>query len=86
MKPSARRELLMEDLRQALVKEAELVLEEDIAINQAMGRNGAELLGAGDQVMTHCNAGALATGGYGTALGVIRAARESGNAVGRDRQ
>lgn len=69
-------------LRERLIEEAKLVLEEDIAINQAMGKHGAALLGEGAQVMTHCNAGALATGGYGTALGVIRAARESGNAVG----
>ena len=54
------------------------MLRDDIASNKAMGRNGAALLPAGGTVMTHCNAGALATGGYGTALGVIRAAVESG--------
>ena len=70
------------DIQQALVAEAEKVLEDDIEINKAMGRHGAALLPDGATVMTHCNAGALATGGYGTALGVIRAARESGNAVG----
>ena len=68
-------------IRNELVTEAERVLEEDIAINQSIGRHGAELLPANAQVMTHCNAGALATGGYGTALGVIRAAIESGNSV-----
>jgi methylthioribose-1-phosphate isomerase len=68
-------------VQQALVDEAQKVLEEDIEINKAMGRHGAALLPAGATVMTHCNAGALATGGYGTALGVIRAARESGNPV-----
>jgi len=68
-------------LRQELVDEAEKVLEEDIEINKAIGRHGAALLPAEATVMTHCNAGALATGGYGTALGVIRGAIESGNPV-----
>lgn len=72
----------LDAVRQALVAEAEKVLAEDIEINKAMGRHGAALLPQGAQVMTHCNAGALATGGYGTALGVIRAAVESGNPVG----
>ena len=68
-------------IRVELAAEAERVLAEDIAINQSIGRHGAALLPADAQVMTHCNAGALATGGYGTALGVIRAAVESGNSV-----
>ncbi|HEX8255041.1 MAG TPA: S-methyl-5-thioribose-1-phosphate isomerase [Thermoanaerobaculia bacterium] len=63
------------------VAEAEQILEEDVAANRAMGRFGAELLGGTSTVLTHCNAGALATGGYGTALGVIRAAIESGRKV-----
>jgi len=63
------------------VTEAEHILEEDVAANRAMGRFGAELLGVTSTVLTHCNAGALATGGYGTALGVIRAAIESGRNV-----
>jgi methylthioribose-1-phosphate isomerase len=63
------------------VAEAERILEEDVAANRAMGRHGAELLGVTSTVLTHCNAGALATGGYGTALGVIRAAIESGRSV-----
>ena len=54
---------------------------EDIAINQAMGRHGAELMPASGGVLTHCNAGALATAGYGTALGVIRAAVEAGKKI-----
>ena len=66
-------------IRQSLIAEAERVLREDIASNEALGRHGAALLPAGGTVMTHCNAGALATGGYGTALGVIRAAVEEGN-------
>jgi methylthioribose-1-phosphate isomerase len=68
-------------IRQELAAEAQRVLDQDIAINQAIGRHGAALLSEGAQVMTHCNAGALATGGYGTALGVIRAAVEGGNSV-----
>jgi methylthioribose-1-phosphate isomerase len=54
---------------------------EDIEINKAMGRNGADCIADGDTVMTHCNAGALATAGYGTALGVIRAAFEQGKRI-----
>jgi len=63
------------------VAEAERILEEDIAGNRRMGAFGAQLLGAQSTVLTHCNAGALATGGYGTALGVIRAAVEAGKHV-----
>ncbi len=66
-------------IRQCLVDEARRVLREDIAINRELGGHGAALLPHGGTVMTHCNAGALATGGYGTALGVIRAAVEHGN-------
>ncbi len=64
-----------------LVHEAEKVLAEDVEANKRIGRFGAELLGFRSTVLTHCNAGALATGGYGTALGVIRAAVESGKSV-----
>jgi methylthioribose-1-phosphate isomerase len=69
------------EIRQRMVEEAQLVREEDIAINRAIGRHGAPLVPDRKTVLTHCNAGALATAGYGTALGVIRAARESGNPV-----
>lgn len=68
----------IEDIRARLIAEAKLVREEDIEINRAMGRNGAPLIPDNATVLTHCNAGALATAGYGTALGVIRAAVESG--------
>jgi len=61
-----------------LAEEAQQMLLEDIAANQAMGRHGAALMPASGGVLTHCNAGALATCGYGTALGVIRAAIDSG--------
>ncbi|MEX2300363.1 MAG: S-methyl-5-thioribose-1-phosphate isomerase [Bryobacterales bacterium] len=66
-------------IREALIAEALEVHREDIEINKAIGRHGAALLPSGAGVMTHCNAGALATAGYGTALGVIRAAVEAGN-------
>jgi methylthioribose-1-phosphate isomerase len=65
----------------ALRSEADRMLEEDIAINRALGRHGAPLLAGADAVLTHCNAGALATAGYGTAVGVIRAAYEGGKAL-----
>ena len=63
------------------VAEAETIFREDVEANKQMGRHGAALLGQSATVLTHCNAGALATGGYGTALGVIRAAIESGKHV-----
>src|SRR5579884_2242797 len=75
------RHLPFEQLRDRLVAEAKLVREEDIAINEAIGRNGAHLVPDGKTVLTHCNAGALATAGYGTVLGVIRAAVESGKKI-----
>jgi len=61
-----------------LIKEAKHICSEDIAINQQIGKNGSGLLADGDNILTHCNAGALATAGYGTALGVIRTARDQG--------
>ncbi len=64
-----------------MVEEAQAIREEDIAICRAIGRNGAALVPDGKTVLTHCNAGALATAGYGTALGVIRAAVESGKRI-----
>jgi methylthioribose-1-phosphate isomerase len=70
-----------EAIRIRLVEEAQQIKLEDIAINQAIGRNGAALVPDGKTVLTHCNAGALATAGYGTALGVIRAAVESGKKI-----
>lgn len=71
----------LEQIRAALVKEAQQVYLEDIAINQAIGSHGAPLVPDGKTVLTHCNAGALATAGYGTALGVIRAAVSSGKRI-----
>ncbi len=68
-------------IKQALIEEAQRMHAEDIAANQAMGRYGAVLMPASGGVLTHCNAGALATCGYGTALGVIRAAVENGKKI-----
>ena len=67
--------------RAALDAEALSIHEEDVAMNRAIGRHGAALIPDGATVLTHCNAGALATGGYGTALGVIRGAREAGKSL-----
>jgi len=66
---------------QALLNLAKQMHAEDIEINRAIGRHGAPLIADGASVMTHCNAGALATAGYGTALGVIRAARDAGKRI-----
>ena len=75
------RHLPYEALRDRLIAEAKLVRAEDIEINTAIGRHGAPLVPDHKTVLTHCNAGALATAGYGTALGVIRAAVESGKKI-----
>ncbi len=75
------RHLPLEQVRQALIEEAERIRLEDIEINRAIGRHGAPLIPDGKAVLTHCNAGALATAGYGTALGVIRAAWEAGKRI-----
>jgi len=69
------------DVKDALITEAVRMLGEDIEANRALGQHGAELLGPDVTVLTHCNAGALATVGFGTALGVIRAAAEEGKRV-----
>lgn len=69
------------EIRAALIDEAKRMHAEDIEANRAMGRFGAELIPDGSTVLTHCNAGALATAGYGTALGVIRAAVEAGKKI-----
>ena len=68
-------------IKRDLVEEAKRMHAEDIAANQAMGRHGAALMPSEGGVLTHCNAGALATAGYGTALGVIRAAVEQGKKI-----
>src|SRR5271165_3413883 len=68
-------------IKQGLIEESQCMHAEDIAANQAMGRHGAALMPNEGGVLTHCNAGALATAGYGTALGVIRAAVEQGKKI-----
>jgi methylthioribose-1-phosphate isomerase len=68
-------------IRERLIAEAIQIRLEDIAINECIGKNGAPLIPDGKTVLTHCNAGALATAGYGTALGVIRAAVASGKKI-----
>jgi methylthioribose-1-phosphate isomerase len=69
----------LDQIKSALVEEAQRMHVEDIAANEAMGRHGATLMPKSGGVLTHCNAGALATAGYGTALGVIRAAVAAGH-------
>src|SRR3954449_12743756 len=71
----------IESIRARMIREAQQIRVEDIAICEAIGRNGADLVPDGKTVLTHCNAGALATAGYGTALGVIRAAIEAGKKI-----
>jgi methylthioribose-1-phosphate isomerase len=73
--------IVPKELAMILLEEAHKIKAEDIKINRMMGRFGAELLSDGDNVLTHCNAGALATAGHGTALGVIRSAVESGKKI-----
>jgi methylthioribose-1-phosphate isomerase len=68
-------------IKKTLVEEARLILEEDIAANRRIGIFGRGYIKDGDSILTHCNAGALATGGYGTALGIIRAAHEEGKNI-----
>jgi methylthioribose-1-phosphate isomerase len=75
------RSLPVAQIKSEFVAEAQNMLVEDIAANEAMGKHGAVLLPTSGGVLTHCNAGALATAGYGTALGVIRAAVESGKQI-----
>jgi methylthioribose-1-phosphate isomerase len=69
------------EIKRALVEESQRILDEDLAMNRAIGRHGAALVRDGQTILTHCNAGALATAGYGTALGVVRAAWEEGKHI-----
>jgi len=68
----------LDEIRAGLLAEAQAILDEDLAANRAMGAHGAALVPPGARILTHCNAGALATAGYGTAVGVIRAAHAQG--------
>ena len=71
----------VDEIKELVISEAKKMADEDIEINKTMGKNGSVLFENNDTIMTHCNAGALATVAYGTALGVIRATRESGKNV-----
>jgi len=71
----------VEELKTLVVQEAQRIADEDAEANRAMGKNGAALINDGDVVLTHCNAGELATVEYGTALGVIRAAWKQGKKI-----
>ena len=75
------KEKAVEAIKGLLVKEALAILAEDIETNKRIGEQGKDLIHANDTILTHCNAGALATGGYGTALGVIRRAWEDKKAI-----
>lgn len=77
----ANRQLDLPSLRAILKAEAISIEAEDLAICKAIGRNGLPLIKEGATILTHCNAGGLATAGYGTALGVIRAAHEAGKNI-----
>ena len=71
----------VDEIRRSVIETAKQMAEDDIQINMSIGKNGSELFNESDTIMTHCNAGALATVGYGTALGVIRATKESGKNI-----
>lgn len=76
-----RRDEPLSNLKDFLIKEADVILQEDIEVNKAIGRWGAPFIKDGDTIITHCNAGSLATGGYGTATGPMRAAVEQGKKI-----
>jgi methylthioribose-1-phosphate isomerase len=71
----------VEEIKETIRKESQMILERDIEINHEIGQRGLALIPDTASILTHCNAGALATGGYGTALGVIRAASEAGKDI-----
>ena len=71
----------IDEIKKTVVETAKQMADEDVKINMAMGKNGSKLFDDNDTVLTHCNAGALATVGYGTALGVIRASKEDGKSI-----
>jgi len=71
----------IDQIKESVVNTAKKMADDDIQINMTMGKNGSELFDNNDTIMTHCNAGALATVAYGTALGVIRATKESGKNI-----
>ncbi len=78
---SEKREESVSSLKKILIDEAKKILQEDIEINKAIGRFGAEFIKDGDTILTHCNAGSLATGGYGTATAPMLIAKEQGKRI-----
>ncbi len=78
---NSRKDYSVPGLKKMLVEEAKRILHEDIEVNKAIGRHGAKLISDGDTILTHCNAGALATGGYGTATAPMFVAREQGKRI-----
>lgn len=81
MKRTAEVQGTANDLREAVLVEAQKIADEDVEINKRMARHGAELIADGDTIIHHCNTGALATVDWGTALGVIRTAHEQGKNI-----
>lgn len=71
----------VDEIKELLIEEARIILEEDIEANKAIGRWGADFIRDGDTILTHCNAGALATGGYGTATAPMLVAKEQGKSI-----
>ena len=71
----------VDEIKESIIDKAKQMADDDVKINKEMGKHGSQLFENNDSVMTHCNAGALATVGYGTALGVIRATKESGKNI-----
>jgi len=71
----------VDEIKESIIDKAKQMADDDIKINKEMGKHGSQLFENNDSVMTHCNAGALATVGYGTALGVIRATKDSGKNI-----
>ena len=78
---SAKKRSDISTMRNSIIEEAKKIAEDDIKTNMSMGKFGSELFNDNDTIMTHCNAGALATVAYGTALGVIRATKDAGKKI-----
>ena len=72
---------ILQDIKENVIKVVKKMSDDDVNTNRSMGRFGSKLINDGDKIMTHCNAGALATVSYGTALGVIRSAKEEGKKI-----
>lgn len=77
----AKKGMVLSEIKELIIQTAQIMAEDDIKINMTMGKHGSELFNNNDTIMTHCNAGSLATVAYGTALGVIRATKDSGKSI-----